>query len=373
MKKKILFAILGVAVFIAVLAGVKALQIRAMIQQGKNFVPPPETVTTSVAKTESWETALTAVGTLTAVQGVTVSAELAGKVVDIAFEPGTTVKKGDLLIRQDTSTEGAQLPGAVAQENLTKIILERDEKMLAEQIISQSDYDTAVANHKQAIAQADSIRATIAKKTIRTPFSGRIGTRQVNLGQILREGDPIVTLQSLDPIYVNFALPQQEVGRLRQGLPVRVTCDALPGLEIKGLITTINPLVDSTTRNVQLQATASNREEKLRPGMFVNAAVGLPVKQKVLAIPATAILHAPYGDSVFIVDDDKKVKNGKVLRQQFVRLGERRGDFVAITQGLKEGELVVSTGVFKLRNGQAVVIDNRLAPEFKENPKPENN
>jgi len=372
-KKKILFAILGIAILIAVLAGVKALQIRAMIQQGKNFVPPPETVTTSVAKTESWETALTAVGTLTAVQGVTVAAELSGKVAYIAFEPGTTVKKGDLLIRQDTSTEEAQLPGAVAQVNLTKIILDRDEKMLAEQIISQSDYDTAVANHKQAIAQADSIRATIAKKTIRTPFSGRMGTRQVNLGQILREGDPIVTLQSLDPIYVNFALPQQEIGRLRQGLPVRVTCDALPGLEIKGLITTINPLIDSATRNIQLQATASNREEKLRPGMFVNAAVGLPIRQKVLSIPATAVLHAPYGDSVFIVDEDKKVKNGKVLRQQFVRLGERRGDFVAIIDGLKEGELVVSTGVFKLRNGQAVVIDNRLAPDFKESPKPENN
>lgn len=372
-KKKILFAILGIAVIIVALAGVKALQIRAMIQQGKNFVPPPETVTTSVAKAESWETALTAVGTLTAVQGVTVAAELAGKVVDIAFEPGTTVKKGDLLIRQDTTTEEAQLPGAVAQVTLTKIILERDAKMLAEQIISQSDYDTAVANHKQAVAQADSIRATIAKKTIRAPFGGRIGIRQVNLGQILREGDPIVTLQSLNPIYVNFSLPQQEIGRLRPALPVRVTCDALPGLEIKGLITTINPLVDSTTRNIQLQATASNKEEKLRPGMFVNVAVGLPAKQKVLSIPATAVLHAPYGDSLFIVDDDNKVKGGKVLRQQFVRLGERRGDFVAITRGLKEGELIVSTGVFKLRNSQTAVIDNRLAPEFKESPKPENN
>lgn len=373
MKKKILFAVLAIVIIIAVLAGIKALQIRAMIEQGKHFVPPPETVTTWEARTESWATALTAVGTLTAVQGVTVSAELAGKVVDISFEPGTTVKKGDLLIRQDTTTEEAQLPGATAQVNLTKIILERDEKMLAEQIISQSDYDTAVANHKQAVAQADSIRTTIAKKTIRAPFGGRIGTRQVNLGQILREADPIVTLQTLDPIYVNFALPQQEIGRLHQGQPVSVTCDALPGLEIKGRITTINPLVDSTTRNVQLQATASNTEEKLRPGMFVSAAVGLPVRKTVIAIPATAVLHAPYGDSVFIVDDDKKVKNGKILRQQFVRLGDRRGDFVAISDGLKKGELVVSTGVFKLRNGQAVVIDNRLAPEFKENPTPENN
>ncbi len=372
MKKRILLAGLGLAVIIAVLAGIKALQIRAMIEHGKHFVPPPETVTTAAAKTESWETALTSVGTLTAVQGVTVAAELDGKVVDIAFEPGTKVKKGDLLVCQDTSSEEAQLPGAVAQAELTKIILERDKKMLAEQIISQSDYDTAVANHRQAVAQADNIRATIGKKTIRAPFDGSIGIRQINLGQVLREGDPIVTLQALDPIYVNFTLPQQQFGHLRSGLPVRVTCDALPGLEIKGRITTINPLVDPETRNVQVQVTAANPGEELRPGMFVNAAVGLPVRQTVLVIPATAVLYAPYGDSVFIVDDDKKGKGGKVLRQQFVRLGERRGDFIAVTQGLKEGESVVSTGVFKFRNGQAVVVDNRLAPQFQKNPKPEN-
>ncbi|HMK56820.1 MAG TPA: efflux RND transporter periplasmic adaptor subunit [Dissulfurispiraceae bacterium] len=373
MKKKIVFALLGIAILIAALAAAKALQIRAMIQQGKNFVPPPETVTTATVKSESWETALTAVGTLTAVQGVTVAAELPGRVVHIAFDPGTKIEKGDLLIRQDTSSEEAQLPGAAAQVNLTKLILDRDEQMLADHIISQSDYDTAAANHKQAVAQANMIRATIAKKTIRAPFNGRIGTRQVNLGQILREGDPIVTLQSLDPIYVNFALPQQEIGRLSGGLPVKVTCDALPGIAISGRITTINPLVDSDTRNVQVQATAANSGEKLRPGMFVNAAVALPVKQKVLVIPATAILHAPYGDSVFVVEDDNKGKGGKVLRQQFVRLGERRGDFIAITDGLKEGEQVVSTGVFKLRNAQAAVVDNRLSPHFKETPKPENN
>lgn len=371
MKKRILFAILGMAILIAGLAVIKVLQIRAMIDQGKKFVPPPEAVTIAVAKTESWETALTAVGTLTAVQGVNVAAELAGKVVEIAFEPGAKAMRGDLLIRQDTSSEEAQLPGVVAQVKLTKTILERDEKMLTQQI-SQADYDTAVANHEQAIAQADNIRATIGKKTIRAPFSGHLGIRQVNLGQTLREGDPIVTLQSLDPIYVNFTLPQQEIAQLRPGLPVRVTCDALPGLKIGGRITTVNPLVDSETRNVQVQATAANLGEKLRPGMFVNAAVGLPVRQTVLSIPATAVLYAPYGDSVFFVVDDKKGKGGKVLRQQFVRLGERRGDFIAVTHGLKEGEHIVSSGVFKLRNGQAVAVDNRLAPQFQKSPKPEN-
>jgi membrane fusion protein (multidrug efflux system) len=372
MKKRIVFALLGLLILIAVLAGVKSLQIRAMIAHAKEAVAPPETVTTALATVESWPTSLTAVGSLTAVQGVTVAAEITGKVVEIAFESGAKVKQGDLLIRQDTSVEEAQLPGAVAQAELAQTILARDAKMLAEQIISQVDYDTSSARHEQATALVNQIRATIAKKTIRAPFGGRLGIRQANLGQLLREGDPIVTLQSLDPIYVNVTFPQQELPRLRPGLPMRVTCDCLPGLAIDGRMTAVNPLVDSDTRNIQVQATVDNREEKLRPGMFVNVAVGLPARQKVLAIPATAVLYAPYGDSVFVVEDDKEGKGKKTLRQQFVRLGEKRGDFVAVTEGLKEGETVVSTGVFKLRNGQAVVIDNKLAPSFRKNPKPEN-
>jgi len=372
MKKRILFAVLGIVVVIAALAAVKAMQIRAMIEQGKKTVLPPETVTTALARAESWETSLTAVASLTSVQGVTVAAELPGKVVEIAFEPGTKVKQGDLLIRQDTSVEEAQLPGAEAQVTLTQSVLARNVPMLAEKIISQAEYDTAVAGNRQATAQVDTLRATIAKKSIRAPFGGRLGIRQVNLGQILREGDPVVTLQSLDPIFVNFALPQQELSRLRTGLPVRVTSDAVPGLAIDGRITTVSPLVDSETRNVQVQATVANPGEKLHPGMFVNVSVGLPARKKVVSTPATSVLYAPYGDSVFVVVDDKEGKGGKVLRQQFVRLGERRGDFVAVTDGLPEGETVVSTGVFKLRNGQPVVVDNRLAPEFRLAPAPKN-
>ena len=373
MKKRILFAVLGLLIVIAVLAGVKALQIRTMVEQGKKAVLPPETVTTVTVRSESWETSLSAVGSLTAVQGVTVAAELPAKVVEIAFDPGAKVKRGDLLIRQDTSVEEAQLPGAEAQVTLTESVLARDVEMLQEKIISQADFDAAAAGHRQAMAQVETLRATIAKKTIRTPFGGRLGVRQVNLGQTLKEGDPIVTLQSLDPIFVNFALPQQELSRLRTGLPVRVMSDASPGLAIHGRITTVNPLVDAETRNIQVQATVANQAEKLRPGMFVNAAVGLPVRSMVTTIPATGVLYAPYGDSVFVVADDNAVKGGKALRQQFVRLGEKRGDFVAVNSGLKEGEIIVSTGVFKLRNGQAVVIDNRLAPPFKIAPRPENN
>ena len=372
MKKRILIAVLGLVLVIAALAAVKAMQIRAMIEQGKKAVLPPETVTTAVARAESWETSLSAVGSLTAVQGVTVAAELPAKVVEIAFEPGAKVKRGDLLIRQDTSVEEAQLPGAEAQVTLTESVLARDVEMLKDKIISQAEYDAAVAGHRQAMAQVEILRATIAKKTVHAPFSGRLGVRQVNLGQILREGDPIVTLQSLDPIYVNFTLPPQELSRLRVGLPVRVASDAFPGLAIDGRITTLNPLVDAETRNVQLQATVANAAETLRPGMFVNTAVGLPVRRKVVAIPATSVLYAPFGDSVFVVADDNVVKGGKALRQQFVRLGERRGDFIAVTDGLKEGATIVSTGVFKLRNGQPVAVDNKLAPEFRLAPNPTN-
>jgi membrane fusion protein, multidrug efflux system len=404
MKKRILFASLGLIIIIAILAGIKTLQIRSMIASGKKMVPPPETVTTTVAKSETWSSDLTAVGTLNAVQGVTVACELAGKVVKIAFEPGAFVHQGDLLVSQDTASEQAQLQGAVAQAELTQSNLKRDLKMLAEKIISQADYDAALNAWQQALAQAQNIRATIAKKTIRAPFSGRLGIRQANLGQMLREGDAIVTLQTMNPIFADFALPQQQLARLRSGQPVRVTCDALPGLTSSGKVTAINPLVDADTRNIKIEATLDNSQEKLRPGMFVNVALGLPARQQVLTIPATAVLYAPYGDSVFAVVEAKdqpaqkdlkdnkdgkdkretkekkdakgagaKVGTGLVLQQRFVRLGEKRGDFVAVTSGLKQGETIVSTGVFKLRNGQAVLIDNKLAPPFQKAPTPENN
>ncbi len=372
MKKRILFAILGVILVIAALAGIKTLQIRSMIDSGKKFTPPPETVTTAVAASESWETFLGSVGTLTAVQGVNLAAETPGKVVKIAFESGTSVKRGDLLIQQDTSSEEAQLPGAVAQATLADGDLKRSGQMFAEGIISQADQDKALAASRQAGAQVDNLRAAIAKKTIRAPFSGRIGIRQINLGQMLREGDQIVTLQALDPIYVDFSVPQQELSRVRIGLTVKLTGDALGSDVLTGRISAISPLVDSETRNVKIQATVANKAERLRPGMFVNASVGLPVRRQVLSIPGTAVLYAPYSDSVFVVENAKDGK-GMLLRQQFVRLGEKRGDFVAVSSGLKAGETVVSTGVFKLRNGQKVVVDNKLAPNFQQAPKPENN
>ncbi|MFY9707016.1 MAG: efflux RND transporter periplasmic adaptor subunit [Desulfobacterales bacterium] len=374
MIKRIIITIVGLMVVIGILGGIKGLQIKRMIAQGKQFSPPPEPVTTAIARKETWESLLTAVGSLEAVQGVIVTAELSGKVERIGFEPGTKVKTGELLVQQDISAENAQLRAAEASLTLAKIDLERKSKLLAQKTISRSEYDSAEAQFKEAAAQADNIRAAIKKKTIRAPFDGRLGIRLVNIGQVLKEGDAIVSLQSIDPIFVNFSLPQQQLAQVNSGFTVQVTTDALPGQVVDGKITAINPQVDAATRNIQMQATVANPEERLRPGMFVNVAVVLPARQNVLAIPATAVLFAPYGDSVFVVEEKKEEKNGQpgqVVRQKFVRLGDKKGDYVAIVSGLEEGDTVVSTGVFKLRNGQSVVVDNAVKPEFKLNPKPE--
>jgi membrane fusion protein, multidrug efflux system len=376
MRKRIIIAIIGLILVVGGLGGIKGLQIDRMIAQARQFAPPPETVTTAVAHTDSWESLLTSVGSLEAVQGVMVSVELTGKVVNIAFQPGTMVKAGDLLVKQDTSTEEAQLRAAEATAALAKTNLDRLKELIGRKIISQSEYDNSEAQFKQAMAQCDNIRTVIAKKNIRAPFAGRLGIRLINLGQVLNEGQAIVSLQSLDPIFVNFLLPQQELAKLQPGLTVRVTTDALPGGLIEGKITALNPQVEASTRNIRIQATLANAQERLRPGMYVNVAVVLPARDEVLSIPATAVLYAPYSDSVFVVEEKKSEKGGqpaKVVRQQFAQLGEKRGDFVSVVTGLKEGDTVVSTGAFKLRNGQEVVVDNTLAPRFKLTPKPENN
>jgi len=370
-KKHLFWALGGLFLITASLAATKSLQIETLIQHGKHFIPPPATVTVAEVKTELWPQELDAVGTLTAVQGVTIAAELPGKVTEIAFQAGASVRKGDLLIRQDTSVEEAQLPGALAAAELARINRDRADRMFADKIISQADHDTAVANYSQALAAADSIRATIGKKTLRAPFSGRLGVRQVNLGQLLGQGDAIVTLQALDPIFVDFSLPQQRLAQVRAGLPVQVTCDALPGRTVRGSVTAINPLVDADTRNLRIEATVGNRDEQLRPGMFVNVALSRQESRPVRAIPATAVLYAPYSDSVFVLDPGPDGK-GMVLRQQLVTLGDRRGDLVAVAKGLEPGERVVSTGVFKLRNGMPVVVDNQSAPAFQQSPTPAN-
>lgn len=376
MAKRIILTLLGLILIVGAIAGVKVLQIRRMVDQGGKFAQPPETVSTAQVGLASWESVITAVASLEAVQGVTVASELPGKVVKIAFTPGAFVHQGDLLAQLDSSAEEAQLRAIQTSRNLAQTNLRRMAALVKKGLIAQVDYDNAEANFKQTAAQSDNIDAIIAKKNIHAPFSGRLGVRLINLGQILHEGDAIVTLQVLDPIFVNFMLPQQELGRIKTGLPTRLSGDALGAQTVAGEITTINPIVDEVSRNIRVQATVANQAELLRPGMFGRVSVVLPDQAEVLAIPGPAVLYAPYSDSVFVVEekrDEKSGKSGLVLRQQFVRLGEKRGDFVAVLSGLKKDETVASTGVFKLRNGQAVVVDNSHAPTFELNPKPENN
>ena len=368
--KTVLLSIAGILLVVGLLAGTKVLQISTLIKQNKTATLPPEVVTSFQAKEQQWESLVTSVGSLEAVQGVTITAEVSGKVTNIAFEPGTKVKAGDLLLQQDIAAETAQLRSAEAAVDLARITLERSKKMLATKVVAESNYDNAEASLKQAHAQADGIRAAIAKKTIRAPFSGRLGIRLVNIGQIIKEGEAIVSLQNLDSIYVNFLVPQQQLPLIRLGYTVRLSSDGLPpGRMLEGTVTAINPDVDAASRNIRIQATVTNALEELRPGMFAQVTVVLPESKPVLTVPATAVLYAPYSDSVFLVEEAKE-GGGKVVHQQFVRLGERRGDFVAVTSGLKPEQTLVSTGAFKLRNGQSVVVDNTLSLEFKLAPQP---
>jgi membrane fusion protein (multidrug efflux system) len=371
------FIITGVLFFLGallVIGGIKALQIFTMVKGGPPQIPPT-TVTSATVTEENWAPELSAVGTAVAVQGATLSMQLPGTVEEVKFKNGSWVEKGDPLVQLDVSSEQAQLRSAEADAELARLALERAQNLKKTKVISQSEFDTAEATYKQKIAAVDNMKSQIEKKTIRAPFSGEAGIRQVNPGQMVQAGQQVVTLTQLDPIFINFALPQQHVPDLKVGLTVRVTTDALPTREFKGKLTAISPQVDEVTRNVQLQATLENKEHLLRPGMFLKVTVILPNTRKTLVIPATAIAYAPYGDSVFVIEskrDEKTHEEGLVLRQAFIRAGESRGDFVAVTEGLKPGEKVVSTGVFKLRNGAPVVIDNKMAPKPQLHPTPPN-
>src|SRR2546430_1833271 len=335
--------ILMLAVVITLLAGlgfVKYRQIQAAVAQNGNFQPPPEPVTTIVAQRENWPSTLNIIGTAEAIQGVTVSADLPGTVARINFESGRAVHAGDILVELDTRQERAQLAAAEAQRDLAGINFRRMQDLVDQGVISRMDYDRATAEQKQTDANVAEIRATIERKTIRAPFTGILGIRKVNLGQYLSAGNEVVSLQSLDPIYVNFSLPQQTAGQVRAGQGVRVTNSDLPSVEFAGQVTAIDSIVDEATRNVQVQATLPNRGGKLHPGMFVQVALILGANRPVIALPASAITYAPYGDSVFVVSDlkDKDGHAYRGLRQQFVKLGSTRGDQVAIIAGIDPGE-----------------------------------
>ncbi len=371
MKRKIASTIFLVVLVAGALAGVKTLQIKQLLASAKSFAQPPESVASTVVREEKWQTTLTAIGSIAAAQGVTLTPELAGTVTEVAFDAGAVVRQGDLLVRLDTSSEEAQLRALEAQVELARVNLERERTLRSQQMISQSELDTAEATLKQNQANADAIKAAIGKKTIRAPFAGRLGIRLVNLGQYLEAGKPIVSLQSLSPVYADFSLPQQELARLKTGMRVRLRTDAYPDRAFEGALTTINPDLDATTRSVGLQATLENPDQSLRPGMFVQVEVLLPEEKNELVIPVTAVLSAPFGDSVYVIES--KTADGKAaleVRQQFVRTGRTRGDFITVESGLKPGEHVVTAGLFKLRNGMAVVENNRVTPQPEAAPRP---
>lgn len=371
--RKVVLAVLAVGLVFAALAGVKALQIVSLIKAGETMAPPPEAVTSALVESQTWRPVISTIGTVSAVQGVMVRSELAGRVGEIAFESGQEVEKGALLVQLDVSTESAQLRSGEADATLARDELKRAQSLGRRKVIADSELDTARARAESAVAQVQNLQAAIAKKTITAPFAGRLGIRQVNLGQVIEPGAEVVSLQSVKEVYADFAAPQQRLSELQTGMKVKVTTDAFPERTFTGELTALNSSLDADTRSIPLQATLENPDGLLRPGMFVRVEVVLPERKSVLVVPATAIAYAPYGDSVFVIEsrnNEKTAMEEPVVRQQFVRLGETRGDFVEITQGLEAGTEIVSTGLFKLRNGMTVNVQNQLAPEMSLNPAP---
>ncbi|MBI3449921.1 MAG: efflux RND transporter periplasmic adaptor subunit [Acidobacteria bacterium] len=375
MAKRMVLMLVAMTLFLATIGFVKTRQIQAAIAQGQAYRPPPEAITTTIAKPEIWRKTLGAIGTTAAVQGVMVSADLPGLVDRIAFQSGRTVAAGDLLVHLDTRQEEAQAAAAIAKRDLARLSRDRIQGLRAKGVTSQSELDATEAEFRQAEASVGEIQATIQRKTIRAPFTGLLGIREVNLGQYLDSGQRIVQLQALDPIYVNFSVPQQDLALVPPGAEVRLTDDGQKDLSMTGKVFALASVVDEKTRNVQVQAVFANPSGRVRPGMFVRAEVALKAQDEVTPIPTSAIKYAPYGDSVFVVEEMKGPDGAayKGLRQQFVKLGPSRGDQIAVLSGLKPGEEIATAGVFKLRNGVAVVVNNEVQPGNDPKPKPEDN
>jgi membrane fusion protein, multidrug efflux system len=370
MKRSNFISIGTVVLVLGVLAGVKTLQISTLIAAGAKMKQPPETISSAVAREDKWQDTLSAVGSISAVQGVTIMAEIPGTVRELAFESGGVVAQGDVLVRLDTSTEEAQLRALEAQADWAQTNLARIQSLRTENTVSQAELDQAASTLKQTRANADAVRAVIAKKVIRAPFAGTLGIRKVNVGQYIETAKPIVSLQSLAPVYGDFSLPQQDLSRLKVGLPVRVTTDTYPDKAFDGTLTAINPDLDPVTRSVKLQATFKNSEGLLRPGMYAKMEVIFPDAKPVLAIPATAVFRATYADTVFVIEPSTNGNGGQVVRSQIVQLGRAKGDFVSVESGLKAGQRVASSGLFKLRNGSNVVENNELTPTPEKHPNP---
>jgi membrane fusion protein, multidrug efflux system len=372
MAKRMILMLGVTVVLLTALGFIKFKQVQSAVQASA-FQPPPEAVTSIVAHREEWPATMSVIGTMEAVQGVTVSADLPGAVARVAFDSGKSVHAGDVLVELDTRQERAQLAALQAQRDLARVNFGRMQQLVDEGVISRMEYDQASSQQKATEANVAEVRATIERKTIRAPFSGILGIRQVNLGQYLSAGQGIVSLQALNPIYVNFGVPQQTAAQVPVGRTLSVTKEDLPSVAFSGRVTAIDSVVNEATRNIQIQATLPNPEGKLRPGMFVQVEVGLGAGRSVIALPASAINYAPYGDSVFVIADlkDASGKTYRGVQQQFVKLEGSHGDQVAVISGVNPGDEIVTSGVFKLRNGAAVQVNNKVQPGNNPAPKPE--
>ena len=374
MAKRMIVTLLLLAALLGGLGFVKYRQVEAAIAAGSNFQMPATSVTTVVAKRETWPATLSVIGTAAAIQGVTVSADLPGTVDKIHFESGQSVHEGDILVELDIRQETAQLANMEAQRDLAHIQYGRSEQLVKAGVIAKSEFDNAAAQQKATEAQVGDIKAAIARKTIHAPFSGILGIRQISLGQYLAAGQAIVSLESVNPIYVNFGVPQQDTPKMKIGRKLVVTNGDLPGMAFGGQITALDSVINEQTRNIQVQATLQNQAGKLRPGMYVQVELPLGQARDVVPLPASAINYAPYGDSVYIVTDMKDEKTGKTyrgVRQQLVKVEGSRGDQVGVTSGINPGDEVVSAGVFRLRNAAPVEVNNTVKPANSPNPNPE--
>jgi len=374
MAKRMFIVLLLMAALVGGLGFIKYRQVETAIAAGASFQMPATSVTTVIAKRETWPSTLSVIGTAAAIQGVTVSADLPGTVDKIHFESGQAVHEGDILVELDTRQERAQLANTEAQRDLSRIQYGRSEQLVQAGVISKSEFDNAAAQQKATEAQVNDVKAAISRKTIHAPFSGVLGIRQISLGQYLAAGQAIVSLQSINPIYVNFGVPQQDTPKMKIGHSVRVTSTDLPGIGFAGKITALDSVINEQTRNIQIQATLQNPGGKLRPGMFLQVEMPLGQSRDVIPLPASAINYAPSGDSVFVVGDIKDEKSGKTyrgVRQQIVKIEGSRGDQVAIISGLKPGDEVVSAGAFRLRNAAPIEINNSVKPSNSSKPNPE--
>lgn len=372
MIKKFIIAIVGFVAVVFLLGAVKVAQIKEL--SSVSHVPPPTAVTTAEAQSVDWHPYISAIATLAPVEGATLSADADGILSRIAVESGAVVKAGDLLVELDTSVETAQLAASAARADLAKITFDRNKELWDSKSNSKSEFDAADATYKQALADVEALKAQISKKQVRAPFDGRVGIRLANAGQFVARGKPLLPLQKLDPMYVNFAVPQRYLAAIATGQEVEVKVDAFADKKFVGRITAVNSEVDAATRNISVQATLANPDDVLRAGMFVRVEVQLKGVETQIAVPATAIAYASYGNSVYVVEKikDKEGKEFLGVRQQFVKLGATRGDLVVVTEGLKVGEQIVTSGVFKLRNGVPVQINNSATPGASDAPKPAN-